>query len=231
MRAALDRNVPQTLVHPWRGRLQAIAEDVDWTWNAPEIQYATFVATFVEASFPAVPPAQDAPQTSGDALARLEKLGEDFAGEPASVDQWVAIAPDLGLDPDPPDSDFTRKATAAALESPAAMGGDIPTAVQATGQAVRRADTGELDRESWQALDRELLLVANRHNSPTIWRYRQVLVAFLGPDGAASLAKITTADGATLIGIAAAEGVDPGVIARNNRLLARSLFARGDIQR
>lgn len=229
--AALDSSEPRTLIHPWVGRVLALPVQYNFAWEAEQVEFVTFTATFDNASFPATPPEPDAPRSADEALDRLGVLGGDFAQEPIAVAQWQQVAPELFLEPDPVDETFTAQATRRALDSKAAPAGDVPRAVQKTGEVIRRAETGQLDRASWRALDRHLILIAARTNSPTLWGFRHEVAAFVGPFGAGALARVGTGAGQSLQAVAVAEGIEPGELARRNRQLAANLFARGELRR
>ena len=232
--AATHIAAAQTLVHPWVGRIQAVATSVRFSWKAEEVEFVSFSATFAEATFPASPAAPVAAQSADEALEELSLLGADFAAEPLALVQWQSAAPDLLLDDELlalEDEAFAEAATRQALSSTAGATGEIPSAVQRVGGAVRSAEAGELTKDAWRTLDRYLVLLASRYNSPTLWAYRHQLAAYLGPFGAGGLANVVTGQGQSLQAIAVGDGVSPDRVARRNRNLAGALFARGELRR
>lgn len=231
LRAALASSEPKTLVHPWLGQRVVLPADYSFAWQAADIEFVRFRVTFDEAVFDAAPAEPDAAQNADEAIERLALLGGEFAQEPLAVVQWQSVAPDLLLEPATVDAAYTSEATRRALQSQAAPAGDIPSSVQKTGDAIRRSETGQLDRSTWREIDRTLILVATRTNSPTLWAFRQELAAFVGPFGAGALARVGQGVGQSLQAIAVTEGIEPNVLARRNRSLAANLFARGELRR
>lgn len=228
LRAAFDRDADELLSNPWTGLTLARCADWSFAFNSTDVATEGFTATFRPVAF-AADPADDsgAPASSEEAIEQLAAAAGGFLDEPAALAEWTA-SPSLDL-PSAPTSEDLIVAGRRIANGEVAPAGVSQQAMAAAGAAVRSSAAGELTTDAYATLDAELILVATRLNSTSVWSLREVLALWTGPLGGGAFAQTREATGETLVIAALDAGAEPATFAARNRAAARSLFITGEV--
>lgn len=219
------------LVHPWVGRIQALAARWQIRFSAESLEWADIDVEFQATELPEVEDAGDVPTTADEALATLASQGAAFATEERAIAQLDNLRTALILEPsDLTGEDYARQVTTELLTSGSAPAADVPMAVQRLGAGVRTTEAGNLTSADAAALEDAVLTIADRNDSLTLLRMLETFQLYLGPVGGAALASVEKASGENLQAVAVRAEQSLDILAQRNRAAVLAWFAREELR-